>query len=617
MTKTKRLPFSRLAALALALCLTVITSVIGTAAVSEPDSAASAPTLAAGSTWYTGTTDKSKITQINFVDDQADIKSRCSESWPAAVDADGDGALDGDIMCYVRGTELTIAGNGSGSIKANENASCMFEGFYYTKETKTGGLITTTDYKSRLTAINNLALLDTSDTKDMSFMFSLTGRASTGIWYTLDFSLKNLDLSNFNTRNVITMEGMFNAQTGLTNLDLSSFTTGPETNRKLMFSECSNLTEIIVSDGWTPDPVAASSNMFYGCSKLLRGATYHLSKPLADFSDVPADAPYAKALRNLRSAGIIGGCPDSTFRPDSAVTWGQFCQVVHNAFGKYVAEPALADEPVTYASALARLVATMGLTEENVFPAKAMPEIPGLSAESLSGYSSCGKPVSDGLLYAAYRVGIMDDVSIDLNAPMTRADMVMILDRALAIEDITAAYNAPTSMTIHGVKVRFVGNDVRSSYNDVAETLARFPGYVLEAYAKEGARITIATNVDAIATERIPNRMPPGALGFILHDGYDIYILRQNNHVFCWNLAHELSHFIHFELMSSKDKVAIRKLYNDGSEVAGLTEVANRYYCGTDGNEFFAELGASALFMPERLLDRIPASAEIVMRYLK
>ncbi len=38
------------------------------------------------------------------------------------------------------------------------------------------------------------------------------------------------------------------------------------------------------------------------------------------FSDVPADAYYASAVRKAYALGIVSGCPDGTFRPDEAIT---------------------------------------------------------------------------------------------------------------------------------------------------------------------------------------------------------------------------------------------------------------------------------------------------------
>lgn len=48
----------------------------------------------------------------------------------------------------------------------------------------------------------------------------------------------------------------------------------------------------------------------------------------ADFTDVPADAPYAKALAWARSQGIVKGVTGTAFQPDDAVTQAQFAAML-------------------------------------------------------------------------------------------------------------------------------------------------------------------------------------------------------------------------------------------------------------------------------------------------
>ena len=55
------------------------------------------------------------------------------------------------------------------------------------------------------------------------------------------YSLKNLNLSNFNTQNVTNMIDMFSGCNSLTNLNLSNFNTHNVTNMEFMFSDCESL----------------------------------------------------------------------------------------------------------------------------------------------------------------------------------------------------------------------------------------------------------------------------------------------------------------------------------------------------------------------------------------
>ena len=63
-------------------------------------------------------------------------------------------------------------------------------------------------------------------------------------------NITNIDLSNFNTKNVTNMQGMFAGCKSLKNLNLSNFNTQNVTNMWRMFSDCSSLKEenIITND---------------------------------------------------------------------------------------------------------------------------------------------------------------------------------------------------------------------------------------------------------------------------------------------------------------------------------------------------------------------------------
>ena len=54
-------------------------------------------------------------------------------------------------------------------------------------------------------------------------------------------SLKNIDLSNFNSQNVTKMSGMFYGCSSLTDIDLSNFNTQNVTDMSCMFIGCESL----------------------------------------------------------------------------------------------------------------------------------------------------------------------------------------------------------------------------------------------------------------------------------------------------------------------------------------------------------------------------------------
>ena len=189
------------------------------------------PTLAYGSTWYKGSTDKASITKIQ-------IKDSYTPSGTAAEAWNADARNSGSIKAYVEGTTLTIAGNGTGKIKANALSWSVFNGF------------------SSATAITGLDLMDTSNALTMEAMF-----------YGCK-ALTALDVSKFDTSNVTSMRAMFYECENLTSLNVSKFDTASVTNVEAMFQGCKALTAVGDVSGWNTAKVTSMYQVFYGCEKL-------------------------------------------------------------------------------------------------------------------------------------------------------------------------------------------------------------------------------------------------------------------------------------------------------------------------------------------------------------
>ncbi|SJZ48631.1 LPXTG-motif cell wall anchor domain-containing protein [Pilibacter termitis] len=120
---------------------------------------------------------------------------------------------------------------------ANKNSSYLFNGL------------------ATLTSIEGLDKLDTSKVEDMKGMFR-------GI------AVTSLDLSQFDTRNVKEMTGLFNWCKNLKNIDLSSFDTSKVTNMVGMFAGCNNLESITFGDHFDTSNVVGMVSMFHGCNSL-------------------------------------------------------------------------------------------------------------------------------------------------------------------------------------------------------------------------------------------------------------------------------------------------------------------------------------------------------------
>ena len=186
------------------------------------------PVMAEKDTWYQGTTDKGSITEINFVKDYTATGNE-TESWAADVDGNG------SIMCYVNDTVLSICSMGAKKIMANEHSNVMFK--YFTK----------------VTAINGLAMLDTSNVTEMSAMFAFCS------------ALRSLDLRSFNTSKVKRMENFVDECLSLTTLDLRSFDISNVLWMQEMFADAKALTVIYVGSGWNIPAYATRYDMFIGC----------------------------------------------------------------------------------------------------------------------------------------------------------------------------------------------------------------------------------------------------------------------------------------------------------------------------------------------------------------
>jgi len=108
---------------------------------------------------------------------------------------------------------------------------------------------------SKLTEIQHLDYLNTSEVKDMLMMFFGCG------------ALTELDLSHFDTKNVEDMSYMISSCAALTSLDLKSFDTKNVKKMDCMFALNTNLTELNLSS-FNTENVTGMSAMFWGCQAL-------------------------------------------------------------------------------------------------------------------------------------------------------------------------------------------------------------------------------------------------------------------------------------------------------------------------------------------------------------
>lgn len=146
----------------------------------------------------------------------------------------------------------------------------------------------------------DLSSFDTSKVKDMSAMFLMCPYVNTfnissfntcavtdmqSMFYWSGFS--SLDLTHFDTRELIDMSNMFEGCSNLQSLDLSSFNTSKVTNMSSLFKQCYSIRTIYVGDKWNMNAVNSSSEMFGECSNLVGGNG-------TEFNNAHTDKTYAR-----------------------------------------------------------------------------------------------------------------------------------------------------------------------------------------------------------------------------------------------------------------------------------------------------------------------------------
>ena len=133
-----------------------------------------------------------------------------------------------------------------------------------------------------LTEIEGLENLCTDSVNDMSYMFAYSRSLKeidlshfntscvTTMTHMFEYcpGLTSLDVTSFNTQNVDDMSSMFDCCSSITELDLTSFDTHKVTNMRGMFLTSVRLVKITVSSRFVLDQVERSELMFYGCDNL-------------------------------------------------------------------------------------------------------------------------------------------------------------------------------------------------------------------------------------------------------------------------------------------------------------------------------------------------------------
>lgn len=170
---------------------------------------------------------KSAITKITICDSYDTTDKTIDKSYYIA-------SLGEDIMFHRVGTEMIIAGNGSGKIKLGENAQAMFNSF------------------TSLEEIVGLELLDVSDVTALNAFFLLCP------------SLKTVDISAWNCVRVTNIQRMFYNCSALESVKMPRYGLPAVSNSKEVFEGCYALKSVDIGRSL---PVVGEK-AFYKCHSL-------------------------------------------------------------------------------------------------------------------------------------------------------------------------------------------------------------------------------------------------------------------------------------------------------------------------------------------------------------
>ena len=250
---------------------------------------------------------RDQIKSITIVDTLADAPE---ETWDASE------ARNGAVLCWVEpnGELYDLYIGAEGGVWAGSSARNMFRGYTNAERIDFGHAFYTEDaedmYGMFLSCVSlrelDLSHFDTSWVLTMECMFAGChalervefGDFYTGITERMDHmfdgcrSLTALDLSGFDTASVNNMACMFNNCESLTSLDLSSFYTSNLTMMSSMFAGCRSLTELDVRN-FDTSKVMDTSYLFMDCESLTELELSHF-----DMSSVSGDYCTYKMFHN-------------------------------------------------------------------------------------------------------------------------------------------------------------------------------------------------------------------------------------------------------------------------------------------------------------------------------
>ena len=225
---------------------------------------------------------RENIVSVTFLDD-ARVPGNAVESWDVSE------TKDRGVMAYVvqnseDNTKYDLYIGANGGVIANEDSSDLFSDFRALNLIEFGDNFDTVlvvDMTRMFLNCTNLEELDLSnfDTRNVTSMYAMFGMYDDNSGF-LDNKLVSIKFgNNFKTNNVTNMRSMFTGLTKLESLDVSGFDTSKVTSMFHMFMKCESLKTLNLNSFNTSN-VIDMNQMFAYCENLteLNLCTFDTSK---------------------------------------------------------------------------------------------------------------------------------------------------------------------------------------------------------------------------------------------------------------------------------------------------------------------------------------------------
>ena len=216
---------------------------------------------------------KQNIVSATFLDNN-NVPSNATESWNVSEDKENGGVIAWVVPNNEDNTKYDLYIGAKGGVIANEDSSFLFFNFQNVKTINFNNNFNTSNATSMLgmfmycTGIETIDIssFDTSNVIYMGNMFNMYNSTTSSV---IENKLTNIIFGdNFTTKNVTSISQMFVGCENLTHLDIANWDTSNITVMNSAFAHCHNLQSLDLSK-WDTSNVTEMAWMFLYCTNLV------------------------------------------------------------------------------------------------------------------------------------------------------------------------------------------------------------------------------------------------------------------------------------------------------------------------------------------------------------